>query len=563
MDPLNFLTEDDLKKFFHCKKTEMSCMEEPHVFLTQLRDHDLVPEELYKKVIKMKCKDRTQGVYQILDWLEKERGQCVKLFWSCVFKNHILQKYSVLRMLRTSLQNGSYKADTELLDEQKLTKKEKDSIRSKEDKENEQTSGRKRKQSTKGTKKPFSNSSLKKPAKRPTFANPLKKGETAAIWTLNFYKTRLPVTCGDKEGTLHRDKLAEGSKCILSEGHCFSTSEFERFARKGYGRTWKQSISCQNTPLQKLIEEGHLQSPSAKRHKNQKNQSIQLPTNSSNEVHEEEEEEDSDQEENFSLPVSCGSLSGTLYKDRFAVSGGKSIRTEERWFTPEEFVKSALPDGHWMRDIVCNGEPLQHLLKEHILQVHPPQCKCRRCHLTNPLDHDNDDVCFICNSSENLTLVCCDECPRAFHHQCHLPVLKEGTLGSNWKCTFCVLKFNQELWISMTSDDALNSSVSESTMHCEYLLLRLYKDDSLQVFTKNPTKEVRGYTRVISKPMWVDRVKTKLQTKVYKRVGEFVGDVRLIFQNCHIFNEDNEFGKYGARLSESFEREFRTIFKIQ
>lgn len=37
--------------------------------------------------------------------------------------------------------------------------------------------------------------------------------------------------------------------------------------------------------------------------------------------------------------------------------------------------------------------------------------------------------------------------------------------------------------------------------------------------------------------MWLDRVKTKLQNKDYKMMREFVGDVRLIFQNCHIFNK--------------------------
>lgn len=48
MDLLDFLTEDELMQFLHCKKTEMSCMEDPQTFLTQLRDHDLVPEDVYK-----------------------------------------------------------------------------------------------------------------------------------------------------------------------------------------------------------------------------------------------------------------------------------------------------------------------------------------------------------------------------------------------------------------------------------------------------------------------------------------------------------------------------------
>ncbi|GAA6066159.1 nuclear body protein SP140-like protein, partial [Tachysurus ichikawai] len=134
---------------------------------------------------------------------------------------------------------------------------------------------------------------------------------------------------------------------------------------------------------------------------------------------------------------------------------------------------------------------------------------------------------------------------------------------SNWLCTYCVLKTNHRLWIHMTSEGVLNSPVSGNILRCEYLLLCLYKEDALCVFTKDPTATVPRYTRVISKPMWLDRVKTKLQKKEYKTVGEFVGDVRLIFQNCRMFNKDNEFGKMGARLYKMFDREFLTIFKIQ
>ncbi len=115
-------------------------------------------------------------------------------------------------------------------------------------------------------------------------------------------------------------------------------------------------------------------------------------------VEEEEEEEDMPDPSVFqapSLPVTCVSLTGTLYKYRFAsgtllhwfvwrtqfvfcveglggkclccVAGsrGKCIRTEERWFTPEEFVKQepTLTDGRWKKDILCHGKTLNLLLK--------------------------------------------------------------------------------------------------------------------------------------------------------------------------------------------------------
>ncbi|KAL0198284.1 hypothetical protein M9458_006824, partial [Cirrhinus mrigala] len=86
-------------------------------------------------------------------------------------------------------------------------------------------------------------------------------------------------------------------------------------------------------------------------------------------VEEEEEEEDMADLSVFqtpSLPVTCVSLTGTLYKNRFASgSRGKCIRTEERWFTPEEFVKQeqTLTDGNWKKDILCHGKTLKFILK--------------------------------------------------------------------------------------------------------------------------------------------------------------------------------------------------------
>ncbi|XP_026882516.2 nuclear body protein SP140-like protein [Electrophorus electricus] len=269
------------------------------------------------------------------------------------------------------------------------------------------------------------------------------------------------------------------------------------------------------------------------------------------EQREEREEEDEEEGEAVdlsefqapSLPVSCGSVSGVLFKSRFA-SGtrGKSIRTEERWFTPEEFVKQelTLTDGCWKRDIKCHSKTLSDLLQK-ILKVHSLLCKCDLCSPTEQelLDQDNDDECFICNSDGHL--VCCDECPRAFHCHCHIPALHNNTLGDKWMCTYCVLKNNQH-WLrhgTMTEEQALDCPVSQ------YILVRRYRD-------------------FISEPMWLDRVKDKLHSQKYETLRHFVSDISLIFQNCTTVNRDNHLIiMMGSTLSQMFEREFKTIFNIQ
>ncbi|KAL6460633.1 hypothetical protein MHYP_G00305990 [Metynnis hypsauchen] len=152
MDLLDFLTKEELIRFFHCKKTEMSCMEEPNRFLHQLRDHNLVPEKLYKKVVKMRCKEkRKDGVYQILDWLEKERSDSVHLFWMCVFKDHILQEYPVLRLLRNSLMDGSFRVYENLSAPVDQTKRENKPVQIKETTAKEKKRERKRKKSAEET----------------------------------------------------------------------------------------------------------------------------------------------------------------------------------------------------------------------------------------------------------------------------------------------------------------------------------------------------------------------------------------------------------------------------
>lgn len=48
MDPLEFLESEEMLRFFHCNKTELSCMENPHIFLCKLKDYNLIPEDRFR-----------------------------------------------------------------------------------------------------------------------------------------------------------------------------------------------------------------------------------------------------------------------------------------------------------------------------------------------------------------------------------------------------------------------------------------------------------------------------------------------------------------------------------
>uniref|UniRef100_A0A8C1B2Z3 Nuclear body protein SP140-like protein n=1 Tax=Cyprinus carpio carpio TaxID=630221 RepID=A0A8C1B2Z3_CYPCA len=612
MDPLDFLTNEELLFFFHRKKTEISCIEQPHRLLTQLRDHDLVSEKLFENVKKMRSREQKEkGFYEVLDWVEKKRPQYMHQFWRCVFEDHILQLYPTLRILRNSLLDGTFKLYEKPPDVETLTEEEESEGKGEKGKKKSYT--RKRSKDDRSSEDsddpgPSSASTPKrrKPAKKPSFSSPVKKGDKQEIWMWPIYKIQLPVTCGDKEGTLYRDKLPEGKKCILSQGRWFTPADFEKFAGKEKCKNWKSSIRCRNTPLKKLIEEEHLQCPPMERRKRtcvQKNMrfpvsssessSADLETSSSlleesdsedfqeqggrgegtefrGRVEEEEEEEDMADLSVFqapSLPVTCVSLTGTLYKYRFASgSRGKCVRTEERWFTLEEFVKQepTLTDGHWKKDILCHGKTLNFLLKKKILRIHSLLCECAKCSTQKEdvMAQNNDDECYVCHSEG--ALVCCDECPRAFHSHCHLPTVDEDSPGE-WICTFCVLR-NSQQWrdsSNISEQEAFKAPVSQHILHCHCLLLCVYREDIQKVFVEDPRQTVPRYSEIITQPMWLDRIKQKLESGEYQTVGAFVSDFQLIFSNCSTFNRDSEFGRMGARVKQMFEEEFQKIFSIQ
>lgn len=428
-------------------------------------------------------------------------------------------------------------------------------------------------------------------------ASPLKKGEKSEIWTWAIYKTQLPVTCGVQKGTLDKDRLAKGEKSILVNKQWYTPTEFERLAGKETCKNWKMSIRCSDTPLIKLIQDGHLKSV---RYKGGCKKSL-FPSNTAITVTDGEEDEDEEDQESLSeresspdvtdegeteeepqtssgqkvFKVTCGDKVGTLHKRRFA-SGtcGKSIRTETSWMNPEEFMREVLTerDASWRKDILWEGKPLSVLIEAQILRIHSLLCTCKLCS-QKPDDLDNqrnDDDCCICKTEDEEKLVECDECPRSFHQECHLPHVEDTILEDDapWVCTFCVFRRNQqwrysELEYNLERNAVMTRQISSHMLECQYLLLSLYSADEEQNFATNPSLYLGNYTTVIKTPMWLGNVADKLQRDNYQTVGEFVSDVELIFTNCALYNKDNaEFLAIGVRLKELFDGEFKNAFSI-
>ncbi|KTG41421.1 hypothetical protein cypCar_00026253 [Cyprinus carpio] len=377
-------------------------------------------------------------------------------------------------------------------------------------------------------------------------------------------KYQLPVTCGYKEGVLYLKKYYDKQKCIFSEEQWFKPTEFERFGMKEKNKKWRTSILCSGIPLQKLIEV----------HKTALNNSYNQCTKlfffllllfnmDSIQSHEkiednkdDDDEEDDDEAIDMSvfegpvLPVTCGSDSGILHKYRFSTGRcRRCIRTENFWLTPEDFSRLNKPDGTWKKDIVSHGVPLGKLIKKRVLEPHAVNCDCAICQEPDQ-NQLNDDVCFVCNSDGEL--VCCDECPRAFHSRCHLPAVQEDSPGSQWSCTFCVMK-NVESSSQKTQQDVLSSPVSQYTLHCQYLLLHLLRESLTDLYPNVP-----GYSENICGPMMLGRVKMNLANNDYHTVREFITAIEYVFHHCTT-NRDNDFSRMTFRLKELFEMVFKPL----
>ncbi|XP_030233428.1 nuclear body protein SP140 isoform X2 [Gadus morhua] len=398
-------------------------------------------------------------------------------------------------------------------------------------------------------------SSQASPRKRkPTFGS-LPKGENVEIGTLDKYRHQLPVTCGDEQGTLYRDKLAKGEACILRNNEWYTPRAFQKLSGKGSRSNWKKSIRCNDTTLEKLLKDGHLTCPGYNKSKAKKS-TLPCSSNTDQGDNLEEVTDERPRVGQNEFRVICGALSGMLHKSRFA-SGrcGNSIRTEDRWMSPAEFVAqgSAMANALWRRDIQWEGQPLDSLIERKMFHPDPQALK----------EQKNDDDCFFsCGGLGDLVM--CDHCPRSFHHKCHLPQLDPYIVedDSKWMCTFCIWNRNEYL-PRTTYEETLMIPVSNHMLPCHYLLLSLYHADKDHIFAKDPCIDVRGYSSHIVTPMWLDKITEQLLDQQYT-IGMLLTDIQLIFSNCDTFNQNKpEFRDMGIKLKEVYEQFVEKVFRRQ
>ncbi|KAG9338860.1 hypothetical protein JZ751_025300 [Albula glossodonta] len=372
----------------------------------------------------------------------------------------------------------------------------------------------------------------RRPQRRPhaeSNRSPSQNVESDAFWKKRF----LPVNCGNEEGILDRDRLAKGQDCILIEGNWLSPSKFEKCGGRASSKKWKESIRCKNITLQQLIQEGHLEySAQRRRSCPSRDQTMDSYSEEESDAESMDERESNDDvgmsaSEDNCLSVTCGSASGTLHKDRFAREDrGRCIQTGNKWLTPEDFRKESTPvNFRSVKNIImCQGVSLRSLIE---IEVNWCAVTSAPGPSTPPATCLNKEI---------------------------------------WVCTYCLLKEQSMATGHMSLSQAQDCCISDYMLHCQYLLMNVYKADKQHsiaaVFSTNPCN-IKDYEKVIKRPMWLNKIAENLQFEKYSSVGQFASDVKLIFDNCSIFNKGKEIEKKGDQLYTLFKNEFKKLFNIQ
>lgn len=89
-------------------------------------------------------------------------------------------------------------------------------------------------------------------------------------------------------------------------------------------------------------------------------------------------------------------------------------------------------------------------------------------------------------------------------------------------------------------------------------------EDSWPFLLPVNTKQFPTYRKVIKYPMDLSTIKKRLQDLVYKSRDDFITDVRQIFDNCEMFNEDDSpVGTAGHGMRKYFEQRWAELTEKQ
>uniref|UniRef100_A0A1A9VP08 PHD finger protein 10 n=1 Tax=Glossina austeni TaxID=7395 RepID=A0A1A9VP08_GLOAU len=186
----------------------------------------------------------------------------------------------------------------------------------------------------------------------------------------------------------------------------------------------------------------------------------------------------------------------------------------------------------------------------------------------------NERKCIVCGGHRLPPvgkMIYCDLCPRAYHADCYIPPLLKVPRGK-WYCHGCISKAPPPKKRSSSSkprrerDSSASLSKRKDKHHntsasCDHSPAHSIASTSFDEHHNNSidtsrfqnqltnhswpfllpvnTKQFPTYRKIIKNPMDLSTIKKRLQDLSYKSREDFCVDVRQIFDNCEMFNEDD------------------------
>ncbi|XP_041623740.1 nuclear autoantigen Sp-100 isoform X5 [Vulpes lagopus] len=388
---------------------------------------------------------------------------------------------------------------------------------------------------------------------------------------MDFHRPELPVTCGEAKGILYKEKMKQGTseKCIKGEnGSWFTLREFEVEGNHSRSKNWKMSVRCGGFPLKNLIENKYLPDP-PRRRKRRKSQR--------------EREKQRHRQREMQAPCtgsptrdSIPGLQDSALGQRQALNHCTTQESSNNFFDPymrRIYKLRYAPDSHQhigRKDDILLPFRTQKagccsLASKTVLLEGPLHPRGLGPHRNTEKEPENSNICEVCRGPGRL--FCCDTCPKSFHETCHIHHIDANR--DPWSCIFCRIKALQKKCPQsqlrhQASEVLKRRMVPEEQLKCEFVLLKVYCCSKSLFFASKPHYQSRGASHGPKKPMWLNKIKKKLNMKLYLQVEGFVRDMYLIFQNHRAFYKDNQkFIKLGLQLEGIFESTFKNTFAIQ
>ncbi|KAK6637203.1 hypothetical protein RUM44_007617 [Polyplax serrata] len=169
-------------------------------------------------------------------------------------------------------------------------------------------------------------------------------------------------------------------------------------------------------------------------------------------------------------------------------------------------------------------------------------------------EDSNEDWCAVCMDGGEL--ICCDNCPKVFHVNCHIPALKTiPGETETWQCLLCTDVANLVPPDPETAKRRRCLSYKERKL-AERLVLELYcQYESSLHFRELVRQDDTEYHEKIKRPMALEVVKRKLDpddVEHYSSLTDVISDVRRIFKNAKIYNPRESQVYQDAKLLEEF-----------